>query len=105
MTDLRKEQLMLWRFEQQLVGLATTVAAGAATVKAVDGSIGGGAGSDGLARVQELVLQLARATADAHAALQMRAIETGATLWQTSAGGPKDGPDPVRAIASIFGIG
>lgn len=103
MTDLRKEQLMLWKFEKQLIALAATVAAGAATVKAVDGAIGGGSGPEALSRVQNLLLQLAQATGDAHAALNARAIETGAMLWQTTGGIPKS--EPARAVASILGIG
>lgn len=102
MTDLRKEQLMLWRFEKQLLALAGTVAAGAATVNAVDGKLGGEAIA-GLEKVQGALLQLAHATSEAHAALNVRALEAGHTLWQVSGGFPKS--DPVKAVASILGIG
>lgn len=101
MTDLRKEQLMLWKFEKQLIALAGTIAAGAATVKAVDGKVGGAAAT-GLEKIQDALLQLAQATSEAHAALNVRAVEAGHTLWQASGGIPKS--DPVKAITSILGI-
>ena len=102
MTDLRKEQLMLWRFEKQLIALAGTVAAGAATVHSVDGKLSGAAVA-GLDKVQNALMQLAQATSEAHAALNVRAVEAGHTLWQASGGIPKS--DPVKAVASILGIG
>ena len=102
MTDLRKEQLMLLRFEKQLLALAGAVAAGVATAKVVDGKLGGDAMA-GLEKVQGALLQLAQATSEVHATLNVRALEAGHTLWQATGGVPKS--DPVRAVASILGIG
>lgn len=94
---------MLFRFEKELVALAGTLAAGAATVKVVNDKLGGDAMAS-VEKVQNALIQLAQVTGEAHAALNVRALEAGHTLWQTSGGIPKSDP-PIEAIASILGIG
>lgn len=102
MTDLRKEQLILLRFEKQMIAMAATVAAGAAVAKTVDATLKGEA-STALANVQNALMQLAQVTSEAHAALNVQALETGARLFQASGGAPKT--QPPQVIASLLNIG
>ena len=51
MNDLRKEQLVLLRFEKQIAGLAATLAAAGALAKTVDGKLAADAGSSALSGV------------------------------------------------------
>lgn len=103
MTDLRKEQLVLLRFEKQLAGLAA-LAAGAATVAhAADGKLGKEAAGDALAKVEAALMHLAEATGAAHSALDAAAIEAGARCLQATGGTPKR--EASQVVASILGIG
>lgn len=102
MTDLRKEQLILLRFEKQMIGLAATVAAGAAAVKTADAALSGEA-SVALGNVQSALMHLAQVTSDAHAALNAQALEVGARFIQAGGGTPKT--QPPQVIASLLGIG
>ncbi len=102
--DVRKEQMLLLRAEKQIVGLAATLAAGAAAAKSVDGKLHATAGAEGLAEMQSALLQLAEATSKVHGALNAKALEAGATVYQATGGGlPKE--DPLRVVASILGAG
>jgi hypothetical protein len=103
MSDIRKEQLVLLRFEKQIAGLAATLAGGVALMKGLDEKLNSSSGSEAMAALQNGLMQLAHVTADAHAALNAKALEAGVRLLQASGGGPKE--DPPRVVASILGLG
>lgn len=103
MNDLRKEQLVLLRFEKQIAGLAATLAAAGALAKTVDGKLAADAGSSALSGVQNALLGLAQATTDAHAALNVQAMEVGARILNASGGTGKN--PPTEIVRSILGIG
>ncbi|WDI30052.1 hypothetical protein PUV54_08780 [Hyphococcus flavus] len=104
MNDLRKEQLALLRFEKQIAGLAVTLAAGAAVAKGVDGKLHAASGSEAYAQIQDALVNLAQATSQAHDALNVKALEIGANLFEAAGGGlPK--PNPETAVRSILGLG
>lgn len=101
MSDLRKQQLFLLRFEKQLIALGATVAAGATAAKAADETLGGEAQA-ALTSVQTALMQLAQVTSDAHTALNAKAIETGADILKAAGGFPK--VEPTAVIASLLGV-
>lgn len=102
--DVRKEQLVLLRFEKQIAGLAATLAAGAALAKSVDSKLEADAASQSLAEVQDALMQLAQATGKAHDALNASAIEAGARMLNVTGGGlPKT--EPPAVVSSILGLG
>lgn len=103
MTDVRKEQLVLLRFEKQLAALAAVWAAGATAAEAADGKLATSDAAAAFASVQSAILHLAEVTGAAHAALNLAAIEAGAQFLEVSGGTPKR--EPPQVIASIFGIG
>lgn len=103
MKDLRREQLVLLRFEKQIAGLAATLAAAGALSRTVDEKLAGEAGQTALASVQSALLHLAEATASAHAALNAEAIAAGARILNASGGTPKN--PPTEIVRSILGIG
>lgn len=104
MTDIRKEQLVLLRFEKQIAGLAATLAAaGASAAQAADEKLAEPVASAALLDLQTALMQLAQATADAHAVLNAKALEAGVVLLQASGGTPKK--DPPSVVASILGLG
>jgi hypothetical protein len=103
-TDIRKEQAFLLRFEKQIAGLAATLAtAGATAATAADQKLAEPAASAGFADLQNALMHLAQVTADVHASLNAKALEAGLTLLQASGGTPKE--DPPRVVASILGLG
>lgn len=103
MTDIRKEQLALLRFEKQLVALAATLVAVGGAAKAADAKLGVTSGADAFASLQNTLMTLAQATGEAHAALNAKAIEVGARMYMASGGIPKK--EPGEGVASILGIG
>lgn len=104
MTDLRKEQLHLLRFEKQVAGLAALLAASASAAHAADGKLHATEGAEAYASIQSALVRLAEATAAAHDALSVKAVSAGATLFQAAGGGlPKQRPD--EAVLSILGLG
>ncbi|MEE2690887.1 MAG: hypothetical protein VX640_05015 [Pseudomonadota bacterium] len=103
MTDIRKEQLALLRFEKKLTTLAASLAAAGVAAKAVDAKLGGADGADAFATLQNTLMTLAQATGEAHAALNAKAIEVGARVLMASGGIPKK--EPGEHVASILGIG
>jgi hypothetical protein len=103
MNDLRKEQLVLLRFEKQIAGLAATLAAAGVVAKAVDGKLSADLGTATFASVQSALLGLAEATGAAHAALNAQAIEAGARILNASGGTGKN--PPTEVVRSILGIG
>lgn len=105
MTDLRKEQLFLLRFEKQIAGLAAVLAAGgAAAAKIADGKLHASEGAQGYAQIEAALVNLAAVTAEAHMALNAKAMEAGALMFEAAGGGrPKH--DLVGGVRSILGIG
>lgn len=103
MTDIRKEQLALLRFEKQLAALAAVLATAGGAAKAADAKLGAADASEAFVAAQNALMTLAEATGSAHAALNARAIEIGARVLQASGGIPKT--EPTGRIASILGIG
>lgn len=103
MTDIRKEHLALLRFEKQLIGLATALAAAGAAARAADAKLGGAEAGAAFTDAQNALIALASATGEVHAALQARAVEIGARMLNASGGIPKR--EPGGAVASILGIG
>ena len=104
MTDLRKEQLVLLRFEKQIAGLAAVLAAGAVAARGVDGKLHASQGAEAYADIQAALVNLADVTGKAHEVLNAKALEAGATLFKAAGGGlPKI--EPNEAVRSILGLG
>ncbi len=102
--DLRKEQILLLRFEKQIAGLAATLALGATAAKAADGKLHASDAQAAYADIQAALMNLAEVTGQAHDVLNARAMEYGVKVLQAVGGGtPKH--DPPSAVASILGIG
>lgn len=104
MTDLRKEQLALLRFEKQIAGLAVTLAAGAAIAKGVDGKLHASKGGEAFAEMQAALVNLADITAKAHDTIGAQATHAGATLLE-AAGGGRPKVEASEAVRFILGIG
>ena len=104
MTDLRKEQVALLRFEKQIAGLAVVLAAGAAAAKGLDGKLHATDGAAAYAEIQTALVNLAEVTSKAHEALSAKALGAGATLLEAAGGGlPKF--EPSGAVRSILRLG
>ncbi|MBI1365034.1 MAG: hypothetical protein GC153_03655 [Alphaproteobacteria bacterium] len=103
MTDIRKEQLVLLRFEKQLAALAAVLATGASAAQAADGKLAAPEASSALAGLRDALMHLAEVTGAAHASLNASAIEAGARMLHASGGIPKS--DPPQVVASLLGIG
>ena len=101
--DLRKEQLVLLRFEKQIAGLAATLAVGATAAKAADGKLHATDASAAYADLEAALVHLAEATGRAHEVMNVKAAEAGAKIFQASGGIPKF--EPSKAVASILGLG
>ncbi|MHA7871453.1 MAG: hypothetical protein ACX939_03795 [Hyphococcus sp.] len=101
--DIRKEQLVLLRFEKQIAGLAATLAVGATAAKAADGKLHADVSEKALAEMQTALLHLADVTSRAHDAMNAKALEVGARVHQATGGLPKG--DPHKVVASLLGIG
>ena len=101
--DLRKEQMVLLRFEKQIAGLAATLATLGAAAKAADGKLHATEATTGFGDIQDALMKLAEATGQTHAAVNAKAVEVGATLFQATGGTPKK--EPPQVVASILGIG
>jgi len=102
--DIRKEQLVLLRFEKQIAGLAAILAVGATAAKAADGKLHASEGAAAYADIQAALMNLAEVTGNAHEVLNAKALEMGAQMFQTTGGGLPKG-DPPAVVASILGIG
>lgn len=101
--DVRKEQLVLLRFEKQIAGLAATLAAGAATAKAADGKLDASEGVAAYAELQTALVNLAEVTSKAHETMNAKATEVGARVYEASGGIPKG--EPLAVVKLILGIG
>ena len=103
MKDIRKEQLVLLRFEKQLAALAASCAAGAGAAQAADLKLASPEASAALGQVQNAILHLAEVTGAAHAALNSSALEAGVRILKATGGTPKE--SAAQVVTSIFGIG
>lgn len=101
--DIRKEQLVLLRFEKQIAGLAATLAVGAGAAKAADGKLHASVSTEALAEMQAALMHLAEVTGKAHEVMNAKALEAGARVHQATGGLPKG--DPHKVVASLLGIG
>lgn len=101
--DVRKEHVLLLRFEQKLAGLAAVAATGAAAAKMVDGKLHAPEASIAYAEIEAALVNLADVTAKAHDALAAKAAEGGMLMLQASGGTPKRSVS--STVASILGIG
>jgi hypothetical protein len=103
MKDIRREQLVLLRFEKQLAALAAIWAGGASAAQAADGKLGSPEASAAFVDVQNAIMHLAEVTGGAHDALYAKAVDSGARILNAVGGIPKG--EPPKVIASLFGIG
>ena len=100
--DVRKEQLVLLKFERKLAGLAAFVAAGSATAASAADKINGEATMKAYQDIQNALVQLADVTAAAHAALESTATAAGALALEAS-GTPK--ATIAETVRSALGLG
>lgn len=101
--DVRKEQLVLLKFERKLAGLAAFVAAGSATAASAAEKINPEATVAAYEDIRAALVRLAEATAQAHAALEATAAAAGARALEASGGVPK--ASVAEAVRSALGLG
>ncbi|NWG90955.1 MAG: hypothetical protein HXY21_00395 [Parvularculaceae bacterium] len=101
--DVRKEQLVLLKFEEKLAGLAAFVAASAATAASAADKLNNGATMKAYDDISAALIHLADVTSQAHQALHAGALEAGARALQATGGTPK--VSATEAVRSILGIG
>ncbi|MEL6361306.1 MAG: hypothetical protein AAFR21_09470 [Pseudomonadota bacterium] len=101
--DVRKEQLVLLKFEKKLAGLAAFVAAGSATAASAANKVGDEVSLQAYNDIQQALINLADVTSEAHAALQAKASEAGVRALEISGGVPKD--PPAQVVRSLLGLG
>ena len=100
--DIRREQVALLRLEKQIAGLATVVAASAASAQAADAKMGAETSATAHAEISAALVHLADAASRAHDALNAEAMSLGMRLLEIR-GVPKDPPSQV--VRSILGLG
>jgi hypothetical protein len=101
--SLKKEQIELLRFEKQLLGLGTglaalTAGAGAQAEEAVGSLVG-----DHAQQIQQAYLNLVESVQTAHEAIEASALNAGVTLLQ-AAGQPKEEPPVLVLARAILGL-
>ncbi len=102
--DVRKEQLVLLKFERKLAGLAAFVAAGSATAASASTKVNADATVKAYEDIRAALVHLADVTTQAHAALQSCVTEVGARALEATGGGhPK--VTAAEGVRSILGIG
>lgn len=101
--DVRKEQIVLLRFEKELARLAAFVAAGSATAASAATVIDSEATSSAYSKIQDALVHLADVTSAVHSAMEAQAIEAGVRLLQAG-GAPKGDPPAAEVVRSILGI-
>lgn len=102
--DVRKEQLVLLRFEKELAGLAAFVAAaGASTAASAATKIDAEASAGAFDQIRQALVHLADVTASVHAQLEATVAAAGVKALEVTGGTPKDPPSEV--VRSILGIG
>lgn len=101
--DVRKEQLVLLKFERKLAGLAAFLAAGSASAAAAGDKINSEAMMKGYDEISAALVNLAEVTTQAHAAMQASVAEIGARALEVGGGQPKVSASEV--VRSLLGIG
>lgn len=101
--DVRKEQLVLLKFERKLASLAAFIAAGSATAASAADKINGEATMKAYDDIRQALVHLADVTAATHLSLQYSAAEIGARALEATGGTPKASAS--EAVRSILGIG
>ncbi len=102
--SLKKEQVDLLRFERDLLGLGTGLAALTAGAAASAETVVGGVVKDQTGLIQQAYLNLVETVQAAHAAIETTAVDMGVTLLQAG-GMPKEDPPVLELAKSILGIG
>lgn len=101
--DVRKEQLVLLKFERKLAGLAAFVAAGSATAASAADKINSEETAKAYADIREALIHLADVTSQAHQTLQSNAMEAGARALEVGGGMPKLSTS--ETVRSLLGLG
>ncbi|MFZ5619179.1 MAG: hypothetical protein ACOZAA_17840 [Pseudomonadota bacterium] len=101
--DVRKEQIVLLKFERKLAALAGFVAAGSAAAASAADTINGEATAKAYEDIRAALVNLADVTSHAHAMLERSALEACAKALEVSGGIPKASSSEV--VRSILGIG
>ena len=101
--DVRKEQLVLLKFEKKLAGLAAFVAAGSVTAASASTKVNSDATTKGFEDIRAALVHLAEVTTQAHAAMQESVAAVGARALEAGGGMPK--VSAVETVRSILGIG
>lgn len=100
--DVRKEQLVLLKFEKKLTGLAAFWGASSATAAVAAEKIDAGATAGAYENVRAALVHLAEVTAEAHATLEATAAEAGARALEAQ-GIPK--VSIAEMVRSALGLG
>ncbi len=101
--DVRKEQLVLLKFERKLAGLAAFVAAGSASAASASEKISPDAAFGAYQEIASALAHLAEVTAAAHQTLEATAAAAGARALEASGGVPK--VNVAEAVRSALGLG
>ncbi len=101
--DVRKEQVVLLRFEKKIAGLAAALAASLAAAKAADGKLHAEGATDAYMEIEAALLHLADVTSTAHASLEAHAQTIGAQILNAGGGIPKG--DISGVVRSALGLG
>jgi hypothetical protein len=102
--SLKREQVELLRFEKQLLGLGSGLAALTAGAAASADEVVGGLAGEHADAVRTAYLNLVETVQAAHSAIESSAVGLGATLLQAG-GQPKPEPPVLELAKSILGIG
>lgn len=101
--DVRKEQLVLLKFERKLAGLAAFLAASAASAASAADKLNGEATTKGYDEIRAALVHLADVTSQAHATMQSSVSEIGARALEVGGGQPKVAASEV--VRSLLGLG
>ena len=103
--DVRKEQVVLLRFEKELARLAAIVAAMSTTAAAASEKVDAEAATGAYERIRQALVGLADVTTAAHVQLEAIAVSAGLQFFQASGGTPKHEPPAAEVVRSVLGIG
>jgi hypothetical protein len=101
--DVRKEQLVLLKFERKLAGLAAFLAGSAASAASAADTLNGEATIKGYDDIRAALVHLADVTSQAHASMQSSVTEIGARALEVGGGQPKVAASEV--VRSLLGLG
>jgi hypothetical protein len=101
--DVRREQIVLLKFEKELARLAALVAAMSATAASASEKIDAETAASAYEGIKQALVGLADATTAAHQQLETVAVGVGARVLEAIGGSPKDPPSEV--VRSLLGLG